>query len=72
MSDKTNNAVSGGLGLGGVLFVIFACGKLFKFGPFASWSWLKVIFMPILIDLGIVLAVLAIGLIIAFIISIFN
>lgn len=72
MSDKTNTAVSSGLGLGGVLFVIFACGKLFKFGPFASWSWLKIIFMPILIDLGIVLAILALCVIIAFIIFLFR
>ena len=44
MSDKTTVATSSGLGLGTVLLIIFACGKIFGFGPFQYWSWLKIIF----------------------------
>ena len=68
MSDKTTVATSSGLGLGTVLLIIFACGKIFGFGPFQSWSWLTIIFLPILIDIGVVIALMLIMLIVAFII----
>jgi hypothetical protein len=48
MEKQTNN----GLGLGGVLFVIFLVLKLAGIGSVANWSWLWV-FSPLWIPISI-------------------
>ncbi len=60
MSDKieVNN---GGLGLTGWLTLIFVIAKL---AGVIKWSW-WVVFLPVLISFGLVLAILAFALIVA-------
>lgn len=60
MNNNGKIAANSGTSLGTILFIIFACGKIFNFGPFGSWSWLKIIFIPILVNVCIVLVTLII------------
>ena len=40
MSDSNSSSnVSGGIGLGGLVFAIFLTLKLAEIGPVATWSW---------------------------------
>lgn len=57
---------SNGIGLGGILTIIFVLAKLFGV---INWSWLWV-FSPLWIGAGIMLSILAIILIFALIIAI--
>ena len=57
MNNNGKIVANSGIGIGTVLFIIFACGKIFNFGPFGSWSWLKIIFIPILVNVCITLVI---------------
>ena len=52
------NSTSGGLGVPGILAVIFICAKVFGWEPVASWSWWWVT-SPLWITLLVVLVILA-------------
>jgi hypothetical protein len=39
MSDSSSNTAGGGIGLFGVIFVVFLVMKLMEIDPVASWSW---------------------------------
>ena len=67
MDNNGKIAATGGMSVGTVLLIIFICGKLFNFGPFASWSWLKIILVPILVNLGIIFIILIITVVMLFI-----
>lgn len=54
MSNKSSS--SGGIGLGGFVFLIFLTLKLAEIGPVATWSWWWVT-APLWIPLGIVLTI---------------
>lgn len=62
---------SGGIGLGGLLFVVFLVLKLLKVAPVAAWSWWWVT-APLWIPFVIVMALLLIGLILAGIAGMLN
>lgn len=50
MSD--NNSSGGGIGITGVVIVVLIVLKLAEVEPIASWSWLGIIFVPILCVVG--------------------
>lgn len=62
MNNKNTTASSGGLGIGGVLQIIFIVLKLLNL---IEWSWWTV-FLPTFISLGITIIALSIWLIIIF------
>lgn len=73
MANKavTDAASKGGIGIGTVCFIVFLIMKLAKIAPIASWSWIKVILLPVLISFVptiIVLLLSLIGLLITFIV----
>ena len=50
----TNKAVTtasskSGIGIGTVCFIVFMIMKLAKIAPIASWSWLKVILLSVVV-----------------------
>ena len=65
MANKVVTAASSksGIGIGTVCFIVFVVMKLAKIAPIASWSWIKVIFLPVLISFVPVVLTLLIGLI---------
>jgi len=62
MNNKNTSSSSGGLGIGGVLQIIFIVLKLLNL---IEWSWWTV-FLPTFISLGITIIALSIWLIIIF------
>lgn len=72
----TVSAGSGGIGIGSVCLIVFVICKLAEIAPFASWSWLQVILLPIAISIVtpivIIIGILLVLLIIAFIASLFS
>jgi hypothetical protein len=61
MSD--NNKTSSGIGLGGVIFIVFLILKLAGIGQVANWSWWWVtspLWIPVAIVVGLGLLVLII------------
>ena len=65
MANKavTNAASKGGIGIGTVCFIVFVIMKLAKIAPIASWSWIKVILLPVLISFVPTIIVLLLSLI---------
>ena len=59
----TTASSKSGIGIGTVCFIVFVVMKLAKIAPIASWSWIKVIFLPVLISFIPVVFTLLIGLI---------
>ena len=53
-----SSSASSGIGVTGILTVIFVCAKGFAWEPVASWIWLWVL-GPTLIPLGIVAFIVA-------------
>lgn len=51
MANKavTTASSKSGIGIGTVCFIVFLIMKLAKIAPIASWSWLKVILLPVAI-----------------------
>ena len=51
MANKAATTASSksGIGIGTVCFIVFVIMKLAKIAPIASWSWLKVILLPVAI-----------------------
>lgn len=51
MANKAATTASSksGVGIGTVCFIVFLIMKLAKIAPIASWSWLKVILLPVVI-----------------------
>ena len=59
-----------GIGIGTVCFIVFVIMKLAKIAPIASWSWLKVIFLPMaigFIPVALALIISLIGLVVMWI-----
>lgn len=50
---------SSGIGFGSVCLVVFVICKLAEIAPFASWSWLQVILLPIAISIAVPIAAIA-------------
>lgn len=65
MANKavTTASSKGGIGIGTVCFIVFMIMKLAKIAPIASWSWLKVILLPVAIGFIPIVFTLFIGLI---------
>ena len=61
MANKT--VTTSGIGIGTICFIVFVIMKLAKIAPIASWSWLKVILLPVAISFIPVALTLLIGLI---------
>ena len=59
MTNKTVTTI----GIGTICFIVFVVMKLAKIAPIASWSWLKVILLPVAISFIPVVFTLLIGLI---------
>lgn len=73
--STTSNTSGGGIGVAGILGIIFVCAKVFGVAPIASWSWWWVL-CPFWIGMAIVLCLWAfIGLgaaVVAAIVAILN
>ena len=65
MANKavTTASSKSGIGIGTVCFIVFLIMKLAKIAPIASWSWLKVILLPVAIGFIPVVLTLLISLI---------
>ena len=64
MANKTITTVSkSGIGIGTVCFIVFLVLKLAKIVPIASWSWLKIILLSVVVGFIPVVFTLFIGLI---------
>ena len=64
MANKTITTVSkSGIGIGTICFIVFLVLKLVKIAPIVSWSWLKIIFLSVVIGFIPVVFTLFIGLI---------
>lgn len=65
MANKAATTASSksGVGIGTVCFIVFLIMKLAKIAPIASWSWLKVILLPVAIGFIPVVLTLLISLI---------
>lgn len=63
MANKTVTTASSksGIGIGTICFIVFVIMKLAKIAPIASWSWLKVILLPVAISFIPVALTLLIG-----------
>ena len=61
MANKT--VTTSGIGIGTVCFIVFVIMKLAKIAPIASWSWLKVILLSVVVGFIPVVFTLLIGLI---------
>jgi hypothetical protein len=66
MSNSKSSASGGGLGVCGVLTVLFVALKLLGVAPVAAWSWIWVL-SPLWIGAATVLAILGLFLLVAFI-----
>lgn len=62
MSGSSSSASSGGIGVFGLLGVIFICAKIFGVDPIAAWSWWWVL-SPFWIGIAFVLGIIALFLI---------
>lgn len=60
--SKVSSTASGGVGLGGLIFIVFLFLKLAEIGQVANWSWWWVT-SPLWIPLALVLGVLGVILI---------
>ncbi len=58
MSNSSNTA-SGGIGLGGAIFIVFLVLKLTGTNPVAAWSWWWVT-SPLWIPIGFVLGIIGV------------
>lgn len=72
MANKavTTASSKGGIGIGTVCFIVFVIMKLAKITPIASWSWIKVILLPVaigFIPVALTLIISLIGLVIMWI-----
>ena len=64
MANKAVTTVSkSGIGIGTVCFIVFVVMKLAKIVPIASWSWLKIILLSVVISFIPAVFTLFIGLI---------
>lgn len=65
MANKavTTASSKSGVGIGTICFIVFLIMKLAKIAPIASWSWLKVILLPVAIGFIPVVLTLLISLI---------
>lgn len=65
MANKavTTASSKSGIGIGTVCFIVFVVMKLAKIAPIASWSWIKVILLPVLISFVPTIIVLLLSLI---------
>lgn len=65
MANKTVTAAlsKSGIGIGTICFIVFVIMKLAKIAPIASWSWLKVILLSVVVGFIPVVFTLLIGLI---------
>ena len=65
MANKavTDAASKGGIGIGTVCFIVFVIMKLAKIAPIASWSWIKIILLPVFISFVPTIIVLLLSLI---------
>ena len=65
MANKAVTTVSSksGIRIGTVCFIVFVVMKLAKIAPIASWSWIKVILLPVLISFVPTIIVLLLSLI---------
>ena len=70
MANKAATTASSksGVGIGTVCFIVFLIMKLAKIAPIASWSWLKVILLPVAIGFIPVVLTLLIGLVIMWVV----
>lgn len=59
---------SSGIGLGGMVFIVFLALKLAQIGPVAEWSWWWVT-SPLWIPIALVIGVMVIIVIIALVLS---
>ena len=66
MANKavTTASSKSGIGIRTVCFIVFLIMKLAKIAPIASWSWLKVILLPVAIGFISVVLTLFIGLVV--------
>lgn len=69
MANKavTTASSKSGIGIGTVCFIVFVIMKLAKIAPIASWSWLKVILLPVaigFIPVALTLLISLIGLVV--------
>ena len=65
MANKAVTTVpsKSGIRIGTVCFIVFVVMKLAKIAPIASWSWIKVILLPVLISFVPTIIVLLLSLI---------
>ena len=70
MADN-NSSTSNGIGLGGVVFIIFLVLKLLEVAPVAAWSWWWVT-SPIWISFAIVIGMAVLGAIAMGLIALFD
>lgn len=67
MSDNnktTSSAANGGIGVFGLLTVVFVCAKIFGLAPVASWPWWQVLIFPIIgvtFSCGLFAVILVVG-----------
>lgn len=64
MAKTSSSSSSGGIGVCGLLQVVFLCSKVFGVAPVATWSW-WLVFAPTWGPLLLVLAILGVVLLIA-------
>ena len=57
MADSSSSSSSSGIGLFGLLTVIFVVMKCMGWGVVAGWSW-WLVFSPMLVGIGILLVVI--------------
>ena len=50
MANKASASASSGIGIGTVCFIVLVILKVMNIAPIASWSWLKVILLPVAIS----------------------
>lgn len=72
MANKavTTASSKSGIGIGTVCLIVFVIMKLAKIAPIASWSWLKVILLPVaigFIPVALTLIISLIGLVVMWI-----
>jgi hypothetical protein len=71
MSDQNRSTYTGGLGIAGLLTLLFAICKVTGYGQIAGWSWWWVL-SPLWISWAIVLGVALLIFIIAGLIAVFG
>ena len=71
MSKGTTKSAGTGIGLGGVVFIVFLVLKLAEIGQVANWSWWWVT-APLWIPVALILGILAIVGVVVFIAAFIN